>query len=146
MPYDANYPKGVITLMADDNDFLFEPIEEGPDKEANEKNLQQKLADYKAALEQEFELGVDYSDGKLTPEQIRDRTDELLTQTLPKAVARMKHIIEHSTNDNLALNASKFIIERTMGKEGGRISDPLDELLKGLRANDPVEDKPSGKS
>jgi hypothetical protein len=128
--------------MATNDDFTFEPPEPpGPDNEANEASIQKQLQEYRLACEQEFELGVEYQDGKLTPQQVKERTEELLTQGVPKAVARLLHVITHSTNDALAAKTATWLIDRTMGKEGLKPGDPLNELLEGLRANDPAEEK-----
>jgi len=116
------------------DEFDFEPIEEGPDKEAHQKSMQQKLAEYKAALEEEFAREEAYEEGKLTPKEVRDKTDRILTQTVPKAVARLKHVIEHSTNDALALKASQYVIDRAMGKDGAKLVDPFAELFADLDA------------
>jgi hypothetical protein len=136
---DDIMPIAERSIMATDDDFLFEPIEEGPDKEANERKLQQQLKDYQNALEAEFKLDSDYQEGELSPVEVKKRTESLLLQAVPKAVARMKHIVEHSTNDGLALKASQYILDRAIGKDGGKIADPLAGLLEDLRANDPVD-------
>ena len=38
-----------------------------------------------------------YEDGKLTPVEIREKTKELLTGAVPKAVAVMLHIAQHGS-------------------------------------------------
>ena len=113
---------------------LPEPID-GPDKEANERALQTKLAEYRQALEEEFEVGVKYEDGRLTPTEIRDRTKELLTGAVPKAVARMLYLVEHGKTEQVQLKASQFIIEAGIGKDGGGlVGDPLENLLTQINA------------
>lgn len=124
----------------DKDPFELEPPIDGPDKEANEKALQEQLQSYYAALESEWTDGVNYTEGKLTPEQIRDKTEELLTQAIPKAVARLTYIIEHGKNENAQLKAALAVIDRGIGDGGVIPADPLTRLLEGLKANDPVAD------
>jgi hypothetical protein len=118
--------------MSDDAFELPEPIG-GPDKEANEAKLQEQLHKYQEALAQEFSDGVKYEEGKMTPVEIRTKTKELLTQAVPKAVARLLHIVEHGTNESNQIKAATYIIDKAVGKEvGGIVGDPLDDLINKL--------------
>ena len=112
--------------------FNLDPTPDGPDEEANRAELEKKLKEYHQAISEEFEVGVKYGEGTLTPVEIRDRTKELLTQGVPMAVARMVHLINHGQTESIQFNASKFVIERAMGKDGGQIADPLEALMAEL--------------
>jgi hypothetical protein len=109
--------------------FSYSPVPDSPDKEAVEARLREEYAKYQQALEQEWETGVAYEKGELTPTQIRDKTRELLTQGVPKAVASMLHLAQHA-------RSAKFIIERAIGKEGtGLVGDPLETLLAKMHSD-----------
>lgn len=100
--------------------------------------LEAKLHSYQRALESEFTDGVKYEEGKLTPLEIRDKTKELLTQAVPKAVARLIYIVEHSPNEAVQFKAATFIIDKAVGKEiGNLVGDPLEALLGSLHATTP---------
>lgn len=126
-----------------DNEFSFKPIEDTADKEADKAKLQAELQAYQKALQEEWETGVQYSEGKLTPPEIRDKTKELLTQGVPKAVAGMLYLCQHARSEQVMLSAQKFVIERAIGKEGtGLVGDPLEELMRTLR--DSAQDRQEG--
>ena len=118
-----------------DNFFELDPTPDGPDKAANEQQLQEKLALYQKALQEEFEDGVKYQEGKLTPMEIRNKTKELMTQAVPKAVARLQYIIEHGQNESNQLKAAQYVIDKGLGKDvHGLTGDPLEELLAEINA------------
>jgi hypothetical protein len=118
--------------MSDDA-FQVDPTPNGPDKEANDKALQQTLKNYQKAMEEEWETNERYADGKLTPVEIREKTKELLTGAVPKAVAVMLHIAQHGSNESNRLRAAQYIIDKAVGKEiGALVGDPLEALLSGL--------------
>jgi hypothetical protein len=116
--------------------FSYSPVPDSPDKEAVEARLREEYAKYQQALEQEWETGVAYEKGELTPTQIRDKTRELLTQGVPKAVASMLHLAQHARSEQVQMGAAKFIIERAIGKEGtGLVGDPLETLLAKMHSD-----------
>jgi hypothetical protein len=124
--------------MADTDDpfSLGEPLPNGPDEEANQKAVQTFLQNYTKALEEEFSDGVAYEEGKLTPVEIKTRTKELLTQAVPKAVASALHLCQHAKNEQVRLSASKYIIDKAVGKEvGGLVGNPMEELLERINAS-----------
>lgn len=119
-----------------DTDDLFQvpdPID-GPDKQANDQALQQELAKYQKALAEEWEDSQAFAAGKLEGTELREKTQELLTQGIPHAVARMLYLVDHAKNEKVQESAAKWIIERGLGKAAGLVGDPLDELLKGINA------------
>jgi hypothetical protein len=120
--------------MAEDP-FQVDPTPNSPDKDANDKALQGILKDYKQAMEEEWERDERYSGGKLTPVEIREKTKELLTGAVPKAVAVMLHIAQHGANESNRMNAAKYIIDKAVGKEiGALVGDPLEALLHSMDA------------
>jgi hypothetical protein len=122
------------TTMTDDA-FQVDPTPDGPDKDANEQQLQGILKEYKKAMEEEWETNENYKDGKLTPVQIREKTKELLTGAVPKAVAVMLHIAQHGKSETNRMNAAKYIIDKAVGKEiGALVGDPLEALLASMDA------------
>ncbi len=117
----------------DNDEFQVDPTPNGPDKEANEAALQGMLKDYKQAMEEEWERDERYQDGKLTPVEIREKTKELLTGAVPKAVAVMLHIAQHGQGEANRLKAAQYIIDKAVGKEiGALVGDPLEALLSGM--------------
>jgi hypothetical protein len=115
------------------DEFSKDPTPDGPDEEANEARLQDQLQNYQRALEQEWEDGVKYSDGTLTPLEIRTKTKEILTQGVPKAVASLVYLAQHGKNETVQLNAAKYIIDKAIGKElDGIVGNPLEALLSTL--------------
>lgn len=128
----------------DDDAFTPDPeIPDSPDKEAVKKQLQEELAKYEKAFEEEWATEKAYEDGKLTPIEIRRRTKELLTQATPKAVASMLHLSQHARSEQVRMAAAKFILEASIGKEsGGLVGDPMLELMEGLDAKAKTESAP----
>jgi len=113
--------------------FSIDPTPNGPDKEVNERQLQQTLKNYQKAMEEEWETNEKYQDGKLTPVEIREKTKELLTGAVPKAVAVMLHIAQHGSSEANRLKAAQYIIDKAVGKEiGALVGDPLEALLHGM--------------
>jgi hypothetical protein len=122
-------------MAIDDNEFTVDPTPNGPDKDANDKALQGILKDYKQAMEEEWERDERYADGKLTPVEIREKTKELLTGAVPKAVAVMLHIAQHGQSEANRLKAAQYIIDKAVGKEiGALVGDPLEALLTSMNA------------
>ena len=118
-----------------DDPFQVDPTPNGPDKDANEKALQGILKTYHKAMEEEWERDERYTDGKLTPVEIREKTKELLTGAVPKAVAVMLHIAQHGSAENNRLKAAQYIIDKAVGKEiGALVGDPLEALLHSMDA------------
>jgi hypothetical protein len=116
-----------------DDLFHVDPTPDGPDKEANEKALQQKLADYQKALEEEWASSEKYKEGQLPPTEIRAKTKELLTQAIPKAVASLLQLSQHAQAENVRLKAAMYIVDKGIGREAaGMVGDPMEELLKEL--------------
>lgn len=116
-----------------DDEFQVDPTPNGPDKEANERKLQETLKNYQQAMQEEWETNEKYEDGKLTPVEIREKTKELLTGAVPKAVAVMLHIAQHGSAEANRLRAAQYIIDKAVGKEiGALVGDPLEALLSGL--------------
>jgi len=117
----------------DNDEFTVDPTPNGPDKEANERALQETLKGYHQAMQEEWETNQQYTDGKLTPVQIREKTKELLTGAVPKAVAVMLHIAQHGANESNRLRAAQYIIDKAVGKEiGALVGDPLEALLASM--------------
>lgn len=120
--------------MADD-EFQVDPTPNGPDEEANEQALQETLKSYHQAMEEEWERDERYTDGKLTPVEIREKTKELLTSAVPKSVAVMLHIAQHGKNESNRLKAATYIIDKAVGKEiGTLVGDPLEAILSSMNA------------
>ena len=116
-----------------DDKFEMDPTPNGPDKEANDRKLQETLRNYQLAMEQEWEEDERYADGKLTPVEIREKTKELLTGAVPKAVAVMLHIAQHGQSEANKLKAATYIIDKAVGKEiGALVGDPLEALLSSM--------------
>jgi len=121
------YALGTMSEL-DDAFQVPEPID-GPDKEANEKKLQQQLHEYRRVLESEFARDSNYSEGKLDPDEVMDKTQELLTQAVPRAVARLMYLCDHGANEQVQYKAAVYILDRSLGKDTGLIADPFEKDL-----------------
>lgn len=118
-----------------DDNFVPDETPKGPDKEANEKALRDLHASYEKAFQEEWDTQKereDYDEGKLEPEQIRDKTKELLTQAVPKAIGSLLYLSQHAGNESVRLKAATYIVDKAIGKESGFVGDPLEELLRGI--------------
>src|SRR6187549_2236830 len=98
-------------------EFSMDELPEAKDEKAKQAALDQQLRDYAKALEEEWTDGVKYTEGKLTPLEIREKTKELLTGAVPKAVAVMLHIAQHGKQEGNRLKAAQYIIDKAVGKE-----------------------------
>lgn len=116
-----------------EDSFSIDETPDGPDKDANEAKLQTMLKGYQQALEEEWESDEAYREGKLNPVEIREKTKELLTGAVPKAVAVMLHLAQHGKAETTRLKAATYIIDKAVGKEiGALVGDPLEALLANI--------------
>lgn len=115
------------------DEFTPEDPLESPDEEAEAIAAEQRLQDYYKAMEEEFSNGVAYEDGKLTPAEIKERTKELLTQAVPKAVGTMLYLSQHAKAETVRMKCATYIIDKAVGKDvGGLVGDPMEELLASI--------------
>jgi hypothetical protein len=120
-------------MPADDNMFTPDETPNSPDKEANEQALNAKLQDYYKALEEEWTSSPSNPDGDLTPTQVRDKTKQLLTQAVPKAVGSLLYLSQHAQAESVKLQAARYIVDKGLGSDpGGLVGDPLEQLLNEL--------------
>lgn len=120
--------------MSDDA-FLPDDPFDGPDEEANEHAKFINLQQYQKALEEEWERDerVKGAITDLTPGEIREKTKELLTQGVPKAVGMLVHLAQHANSENVRLKAATAILDRAIGTEAaGLVGDPVEELLRSI--------------
>lgn len=113
--------------------FQVDPTPDSPDEEANSKKLQEMLTNYSKALEEEWREEESYKEGNLTPQQIRNKTKELLTQAVPKAVASLLYLAQHASNEQVKMKAATYIIDKAIGSEKGLVGDPMEQLLAELQ-------------
>lgn len=117
-----------------DDAFQIDPTPNSPDEESNEKALQQRLHEYQAAIQGEWFVEEAYKEGNLSPSEIRDKTKELLTQAVPKAVASLLYLSQHAVNEQVKMKAATYIIDKAIGSEKGLVGNPLDDLLTEIHA------------
>jgi hypothetical protein len=121
-----------------DDPFNIDETPDSPDDEANEKKLNEYLQGYEQAIREEWEMsqgnGDTEANAKLTPAEIREKTKELLTQAVPKAVASLLYLSQHADNETVKMKAATYIIDKAIGSEKGLVGDPLEALLSGLQA------------
>lgn len=104
--------------------------------DANESELQKKLAQYKLAMQQEYELADKASPEDL--EQIRNNAASAFLGAVPKAVQHILYLMEHAEKDTTQLTAARFVIQTALAKDGvAETGDVLTNLIKQLAANDP---------
>lgn len=121
----------MLTRMADDD---VTPNNSSSDDPLNEESLQIILANYKKALEQEFDLekAPELVDSEILTERIKKQ----MIGKLPIAVKTLVHLAEHADSENVRLQASKYIVEAAIGKNGmSPIEDPMTAMLKKLAEN-----------
>lgn len=114
--------------------FSVDPTPDGPDEELNEKKLQEQLRNYQDAIQGEWFVEEAYKEGTLSPTEIRDKTKELLTQAVPKAVASLLYLSQHASNEATKFKAATYIIDKAIGSEKGLVGNPLDDLLNEIHA------------
>lgn len=96
-------------------------------------SLQQELADYKKALEEEW--GQSNLELPENHEALVEATRKEIIRGIPKAVTNIVYLAEHADNENVRLKACMYLTDNGLG-EGGKFNpeDPLDKLVKQLTA------------
>lgn len=105
----------------------------GPD----DQTLQEELAKYKKAIQEEFEStgGNTLTGGSLDPtENVEKYTRNFFRQNLAGAAAQIVWLSQNSTSDAVKLNASKLIIKEAL-EDARKEGDPMKELFEMLRAD-----------
>ncbi len=127
LPFDPVDPESALNPI--DEAFSVDPTPDSPDEEANEKKLQEQLHAYQQAIQGEWFVDEQYKAGELSPAEIRDKTKELLTNAVPKAVASLLYLSQHAVNEQVKMKAATYIIDKAIGSEKGFVGDPLENLL-----------------
>lgn len=103
------------------------------DKPKDDAELQRMLAEYKRALEQEFDVveRPEIVDPTLLAEAVKK---QMITH-LPKAFATIVYLTEHGESHAIRLTAAKYIVESAIGKNAIAINpaDPLSTIMSKLR-------------
>lgn len=107
------------------------PANDGSSEELSQESLQVILANYKKALEQEFDLEV--RPELVDPEILTEAIKKQMIGKLPVAFKSLAYLAEHADSESVRLSSSKFIIECAIGKQAIALpGDPLSNLLKNL--------------
>lgn len=97
--------------------------------------LQKKLAQYRLAFQQEYELADNATPEEL--EKIRSNAASAFLKAVPRAVQHILYLCEHAEKDTTQLSAAKFIVQSAFAKDGAAENgDSFTNLLKQLTAND----------
>lgn len=101
------------------------------DEPLTQESLQLQLANYRKALEQEFDLEArpELIDADVLAESIKKQ----MIQKLPIGFKTLAYLAEHAESESVRLHSAKFIIEAAIGKNAlAPISDPMQGLLSKL--------------
>lgn len=105
----------------------------GNDESLTPELLQNKLAEYQKALQQEYE---DEVDGARSSDDVKTITQDYFRTNVPLAAAMIVRLAMNSTSDAVRGNMSKYIIQAAFDEEKDS-GDPIKALLKELASNDP---------
>jgi hypothetical protein len=110
-------------------------LEFGP----SDENIAKQLADYKKALEQEYQTNTAQAelDAQNNPAK---HTKQFFLANLPHAAAQVVWLSGNSTSDSTRLSASKFIIQMAI-EDTKQEHDPIKDLFSELMKNDTPRDQ-----
>lgn len=110
------------------------------DKPKTVEALQEQLAAYQRALEEEFTLKNNDEGESTNLDKISESARAMLIRRVPSAVGTIEFLESHAVSETVRLQAAKFIIENALGKGSmGKPVDPIANLLDKLKANDPAK-------
>lgn len=136
-----------MSVEPNDSDKPVDPAE--PAKPAKDEplvfglsdaELQKELAEYKKALEQEFELAKDPNDR--ASENVEMYTRDFFKKNLAHAAASIVWLSSNSNSDSVRANCCKFIIQEAIA-DARADGDPIRDLLRELTANQPSHQVPT---
>lgn len=108
----------------------FTPDDESQDDKNERRQADWVPSDAVSALATEREIHPD--------ESHEDLARRLLKENVGPATLSIIHISSHGGNERLRLDASKYIVDRVLGKIGDEIKkdgeDPLQQFLSGVEA------------
>ena len=98
-------------------------------------SLQNELAAYRKALQEEWEQ-ENLSDPENRAALVEKARKEI-AKAIPRAIVGITDLAENADNENVRLNAQKFIITTGIGETGiFSEEDPITALVKQLSTND----------
>ena len=98
------------------------------------KTLQQELAEYQRALQEEWTESVEEA-AKTDTQILAEKTRLMLLDGTPGAIATIVYLAAHSPHDQVRAGCAKFIIGNALNRKGSAADlaeSPLDKLLKDL--------------
>lgn len=95
--------------------------------ELTEESLQNELAKYRQAIQEEFET----SQSEI-PENIEEHTKKFFRKNLAHFLAQIVDLSQNASSETVRLSASKFGIQEAL-KDGRVEGDPVKDLIKKLQ-------------
>lgn len=125
MDTQPNQPQAQATAQDTDFNELNRLADEG---ELTPDTLQQKLADYRGAIEQEFKASTEKN-----PDDVEASTSDFFKDNIPMAAAQLVWLAHNAESESVQINALKFIIQQGLAdadRKGDPIQAVIDQLTK----------------
>lgn len=107
----------------------------------NDLELQAKLAAYHKAIEEEFNV-INKAVETGEPDAIATAARNFLIKETARAAETIGWLAQNATSEATRLQASKFILEHTLGVKGiAAPQDPMQALVDELKGNSPAKAK-----
>jgi hypothetical protein len=113
--------------MADDS--AFNELFNNPD--LNDEKLQKHLNEYRAAIEEEFELKTKAAIQANDSDSVQELTQNFFKDNTAHAAAQIAWLAMNAESETVRLNASKFIIDKGLA-DSEKDGDPIKKLLSEL--------------